>query len=162
MLLVYLLLLVNISVKEVPPVYHLTFCDIWPPPSLTSDTLPATLNSLRVFSPTMEDHPVKDEPLITMVHQSNQLRNWSVNLTEISLKPDTLYITQMLTHTMLTLDWSTRFPSDSTFLLCHHVRLFPCRCVSIFFVEFQSHFGSDYSATAWVHSLVDCTTMLCG
>lgn len=40
--------------------------------------------------------------------------------------------------------------------------LCPCRCVSIFFVEFQSHFGSDYSATAWVHSLVDCTTMLCG
>ncbi|XP_070707835.1 monocarboxylate transporter 12-B [Pempheris klunzingeri] len=35
------------------------------------------------------------------------------------------------------------------------------RCVSIFFVEFQSHFGADYSATAWIHSLVDCTTMLC-
>lgn len=35
------------------------------------------------------------------------------------------------------------------------------RCISIFFAEFQSHFGSDYSATAWVHSLVDCTTMLC-
>uniref|UniRef100_UPI0037E70B84 monocarboxylate transporter 12-B n=1 Tax=Semicossyphus pulcher TaxID=241346 RepID=UPI0037E70B84 len=35
------------------------------------------------------------------------------------------------------------------------------RCVSIFFVEFQAHFGADYSATAWIHSLVDCTTMLC-
>ncbi|KAM8729851.1 monocarboxylate transporter 12-B-like isoform 2-T2 [Acanthopagrus schlegelii] len=35
------------------------------------------------------------------------------------------------------------------------------RCVSIFFVEFQAHFGADYAATAWVHSLVDCTTMLC-
>lgn len=35
------------------------------------------------------------------------------------------------------------------------------RCVSIFFVEFQAHFGSDYAATAWIHSLVDCTTMLC-
>ncbi|XP_062271278.1 monocarboxylate transporter 12-B-like [Scomber scombrus] len=35
------------------------------------------------------------------------------------------------------------------------------RCVSIFFVEFQSHFGADYSTTAWIHSLVDCTTMLC-
>uniref|UniRef100_H3CYE7 Solute carrier family 16 member 12b n=1 Tax=Tetraodon nigroviridis TaxID=99883 RepID=H3CYE7_TETNG len=34
------------------------------------------------------------------------------------------------------------------------------RCVSIFFVEFQSHFDADYSATAWVHSLVDCNTML--
>ncbi|XP_073345798.1 LOW QUALITY PROTEIN: monocarboxylate transporter 12-B-like [Pagrus major] len=34
------------------------------------------------------------------------------------------------------------------------------RCVSIFFVEFQAHFGADYAATAWVHSLVDCTTML--
>lgn len=37
-----------------------------------------------------------------------------------------------------------------------------CRCISIFFVEFQAHFGADYSATAWIHSLVDCTTMLCG
>ncbi|XP_044034148.1 monocarboxylate transporter 12-B isoform X2 [Siniperca chuatsi] len=36
------------------------------------------------------------------------------------------------------------------------------RCVSIFFVEFQAHFGADYSSTAWIHSLVDCTTMLCG
>ncbi|XP_011613753.1 monocarboxylate transporter 12-B [Takifugu rubripes] len=35
------------------------------------------------------------------------------------------------------------------------------RCISIFFVEFQSHFEADYSATAWVHSLADCTTMLC-
>ncbi|XP_067092989.1 monocarboxylate transporter 12-B [Osmerus mordax] len=35
------------------------------------------------------------------------------------------------------------------------------RCVSIFFVEFQLHFGKDYSGTAWTHSLVDCTTMLC-
>ncbi|XP_074519932.1 monocarboxylate transporter 12-B [Halichoeres trimaculatus] len=35
------------------------------------------------------------------------------------------------------------------------------RCVSIFFVEFQAHFGADYAATAWIHSLVDCTTMLC-
>uniref|UniRef100_A0A8C4Z4F6 Solute carrier family 16 member 12b n=1 Tax=Gadus morhua TaxID=8049 RepID=A0A8C4Z4F6_GADMO len=36
------------------------------------------------------------------------------------------------------------------------------RCISIFFVEFQAHFGGDYSGTAWIHSLVDCTTMLCG
>ncbi|XP_026206495.1 monocarboxylate transporter 12-B [Anabas testudineus] len=35
------------------------------------------------------------------------------------------------------------------------------RCISLFFVEFQAHFGADYSATAWIHSLVDCTTMLC-
>ncbi|KAM3592679.1 uncharacterized protein V6R79_023409 [Siganus canaliculatus] len=35
------------------------------------------------------------------------------------------------------------------------------RCVSIFFVEFQAQFRTDYAATAWVHSLVDCTTMLC-
>ncbi|XP_072228974.1 monocarboxylate transporter 12-B-like [Leuresthes tenuis] len=35
------------------------------------------------------------------------------------------------------------------------------RCISIFFVEFQADFGADYSATAWIHSLVDCTTMLC-
>uniref|UniRef100_A0A3Q3WSH7 Major facilitator superfamily (MFS) profile domain-containing protein n=1 Tax=Mola mola TaxID=94237 RepID=A0A3Q3WSH7_MOLML len=35
------------------------------------------------------------------------------------------------------------------------------RCVSIFFVEFQAHFGADYSSMSWVHSLVDCTTMLC-
>ncbi|KAG7217818.1 hypothetical protein INR49_020880, partial [Caranx melampygus] len=26
----------------------------------------------------------------------------------------------------------------------------------------QDHFGADYAATAWIHSLVDCTTMLCG
>lgn len=36
------------------------------------------------------------------------------------------------------------------------------RCISIFFVEFQMHFAKDYSGTAWIHSLVDCTTMLCG
>ncbi|XP_023686629.1 monocarboxylate transporter 12-B [Paramormyrops kingsleyae] len=35
------------------------------------------------------------------------------------------------------------------------------RCISIFFVEFQMHFGHDYAGTAWIHSLVDCTTMLC-
>ncbi|TRY77554.1 hypothetical protein DNTS_001965 [Danionella cerebrum] len=35
------------------------------------------------------------------------------------------------------------------------------RCVSIFFVEFQSYFSRDYSATAWIHSLLDSTTMLC-
>ncbi|XP_019968240.1 monocarboxylate transporter 12-B [Paralichthys olivaceus] len=34
------------------------------------------------------------------------------------------------------------------------------RCISIFFAEFQAHFGADYSETAWIHSLVDCTTML--
>ncbi|XP_005743490.1 monocarboxylate transporter 12-B isoform X2 [Pundamilia nyererei] len=35
------------------------------------------------------------------------------------------------------------------------------QCVSIFFVEFQAHFGADYAATAWIHSLLDCSTMLC-
>ncbi|XP_064175786.1 monocarboxylate transporter 12-B isoform X1 [Anguilla rostrata] len=35
------------------------------------------------------------------------------------------------------------------------------RCISIFFVEFQINFTHDYSRTAWIHSLVDCTTMLC-
>ncbi|KAG8435221.1 hypothetical protein GDO86_013243 [Hymenochirus boettgeri] len=35
------------------------------------------------------------------------------------------------------------------------------RCISIFFVEFQLYFGQDYSRTAWIHSIVDCTTMLC-
>ncbi|KAI5102798.1 monocarboxylate transporter 12-B [Silurus meridionalis] len=35
------------------------------------------------------------------------------------------------------------------------------RCVSIFFVEFQMQFSTDYSTTAWIHSLLDCTTMLC-
>ncbi|KAM6956238.1 LOW QUALITY PROTEIN: monocarboxylate transporter 12-B-like [Aplochiton taeniatus] len=35
------------------------------------------------------------------------------------------------------------------------------RCISIFFVEFQLHFARDYSGTAWIHSLVDSTTMLC-
>uniref|UniRef100_A0A3Q2CB45 Solute carrier family 16 member 12b n=1 Tax=Cyprinodon variegatus TaxID=28743 RepID=A0A3Q2CB45_CYPVA len=34
------------------------------------------------------------------------------------------------------------------------------RCISIFFAEFQAHFGATYSSTAWIHSLVDCTTML--
>ncbi|XP_037128479.1 monocarboxylate transporter 12-B-like isoform X2 [Syngnathus acus] len=34
-------------------------------------------------------------------------------------------------------------------------------CVSMFFVEFQLHFERDYSTTAWIHSLIDCTTMLC-
>lgn len=164
MLFVYLLLQLNISVKEAPPVYCLSFCDIWPPPSLTSDTLPVALSTLRVLSLTMEDHPVKDKPLITVVHQSNQLHNWGVNLIEISLKPDILYITHMLTHTQCwpCTDQQGFLIIDSTFLLCRPVRLCLCRCVSIFFVEFQSHFGSDYSATAWVHSLVDCTTMLCG
>lgn len=35
------------------------------------------------------------------------------------------------------------------------------RCVSLFFVEFQLHFEKDYASTAWTHSLLDCTTMLC-
>ncbi|XP_072293333.1 monocarboxylate transporter 12-like [Eucyclogobius newberryi] len=35
------------------------------------------------------------------------------------------------------------------------------RCVSIFFVEFQQHFGRDYSSTAWIHSTIDGITMLC-
>lgn len=35
------------------------------------------------------------------------------------------------------------------------------RCVSMFFVEFQLHFEKDYSTTAWIHSLIDSTTMLC-
>ncbi|KAM4704221.1 monocarboxylate transporter 12 isoform 1-T4 [Rhinophrynus dorsalis] len=35
------------------------------------------------------------------------------------------------------------------------------RCISIFFVEFQLYFGQDYSRTAWIHSIVDCSTMLC-
>ncbi|KAF0027725.1 hypothetical protein F2P81_020466 [Scophthalmus maximus] len=35
------------------------------------------------------------------------------------------------------------------------------RCVSMFFVEFQLHFDKDYSTTAWIHSLIDSTTMLC-
>ncbi|CAB1451549.1 unnamed protein product [Pleuronectes platessa] len=34
------------------------------------------------------------------------------------------------------------------------------RCISIFFTELQAHFGADYSETAWIHSLLDCTTML--
>ncbi|XP_053703793.1 monocarboxylate transporter 12-B-like isoform X2 [Synchiropus splendidus] len=36
------------------------------------------------------------------------------------------------------------------------------RCVSIFFVEFQTHFGRDSSATSWLHSLMDCSTMMFG
>ncbi|MCJ8736465.1 hypothetical protein PDJAM_G00012840 [Pangasius djambal] len=35
------------------------------------------------------------------------------------------------------------------------------RCVSIFFVEFQMQFSTDYSTTSWIHSLLDFTTMLC-
>ncbi|NWU43745.1 MOT12 protein, partial [Hylia prasina] len=35
------------------------------------------------------------------------------------------------------------------------------RCISIFFVEFQAYFGQDYARTAWIHSIVDCATMLC-
>ncbi|XP_017283483.1 monocarboxylate transporter 12-B-like isoform X2 [Kryptolebias marmoratus] len=35
------------------------------------------------------------------------------------------------------------------------------RCISMFFVEFQMHFEKDYSSTAWIHSMVDSTTMLC-
>lgn len=35
------------------------------------------------------------------------------------------------------------------------------RCISIFFMEFQTYFGEDYARTAWIHSIVDCTTMLC-
>ncbi|KAE8590756.1 hypothetical protein XENTR_v10018193 [Xenopus tropicalis] len=34
-------------------------------------------------------------------------------------------------------------------------------CISIFFVEFQSYFAQDYARTAWIHSIVDCSTMLC-
>ncbi|XP_054608606.1 monocarboxylate transporter 12-B [Dunckerocampus dactyliophorus] len=34
------------------------------------------------------------------------------------------------------------------------------RCVAVFFVEFQDHFVADYASTAWIHSLVDCSTML--
>lgn len=36
------------------------------------------------------------------------------------------------------------------------------RCVSVFFVEFQLRFEKDYSSTAWIHSITDATTMLCG
>ncbi|KAL2083344.1 hypothetical protein ACEWY4_021117 [Coilia grayii] len=35
------------------------------------------------------------------------------------------------------------------------------RCISILFVEFQFQFAKDYSTTAWIHSIVDCMTMLC-
>ncbi|XP_067908655.1 monocarboxylate transporter 12-like isoform X1 [Heterodontus francisci] len=34
------------------------------------------------------------------------------------------------------------------------------RCISIFFVEFQNYFAQDYAMTAWIHSTVDCTTMM--
>uniref|UniRef100_UPI00398E594F monocarboxylate transporter 12-like n=1 Tax=Pristiophorus japonicus TaxID=55135 RepID=UPI00398E594F len=34
------------------------------------------------------------------------------------------------------------------------------RCFSIFFVEFQNYFAQDYAMTAWIHSTVDCTTMV--
>lgn len=43
-----------------------------------------------------------------------------------------------------------------------NINFFVSRCVSIFFVEFQLHFEKDYSSTAWIHSLIDSTTMLCG
>lgn len=57
----------------------------------------------------------------------NQLRNSSVNLTEISLKPDTLYVTRMLTHTMRTLHWPTRFPEQWL-----NIPAVPsCACVSV-------------------------------
>lgn len=42
------------------------------------------------------------------------------------------------------------------------VHVFFPRCISIFFVEFQAYFGQDYARTAWIHSIVDCATMLCG
>ncbi|XP_047206996.1 monocarboxylate transporter 12-B-like isoform X1 [Girardinichthys multiradiatus] len=35
------------------------------------------------------------------------------------------------------------------------------RCISMFFVEFQTHFEQDSSSTAWIHSMIDSTTMLC-
>nr|XP_034993905.1 monocarboxylate transporter 12 isoform X1 [Zootoca vivipara]XP_034993906.1 monocarboxylate transporter 12 isoform X1 [Zootoca vivipara]XP_034993908.1 monocarboxylate transporter 12 isoform X1 [Zootoca vivipara]XP_034993909.1 monocarboxylate transporter 12 isoform X1 [Zootoca vivipara] len=35
------------------------------------------------------------------------------------------------------------------------------RCISIFFVEFQTYFAQDYARTAWIHSIVDCATMFC-
>uniref|UniRef100_S4RLH6 Solute carrier family 16 member 12 n=1 Tax=Petromyzon marinus TaxID=7757 RepID=S4RLH6_PETMA len=34
------------------------------------------------------------------------------------------------------------------------------RCIPIFFVEFQQHFSKDTSTTAWINSIMDCTTML--
>ncbi|XP_007895003.1 monocarboxylate transporter 12-B [Callorhinchus milii] len=34
------------------------------------------------------------------------------------------------------------------------------RCFSIFFMEFQNYFAQDYAMTAWIHSTVDCTTMM--
>ncbi|KAF4084500.1 hypothetical protein AMELA_G00129400 [Ameiurus melas] len=33
--------------------------------------------------------------------------------------------------------------------------------MSIFFVEFQTQFSTDYSTTSWINSLLDFTTMLC-
>ncbi|XP_058476888.1 monocarboxylate transporter 12-B-like [Solea solea] len=48
----------------------------------------------------------------------------------------------------------------SCFMVMMCTRAFT-RCISIFFGEFHAHFGADYAATAWVHSLVDCATMLC-
>ena len=30
------------------------------------------------------------------------------------------------------------------------------------FPEFQTYFSQDYAQTAWIHSIVDCVTMLCG
>lgn len=47
----------------------------------------------------------------------------------------------------------------------HSIQTLPVsvfRCVSIFFVEFQLHFKKDYSTTAWIHSMIDSITMLCG
>ncbi|XP_054885980.1 monocarboxylate transporter 12-B-like [Poeciliopsis prolifica] len=35
------------------------------------------------------------------------------------------------------------------------------RCISMFFMEFQMYFERDYATTAWIHSMIDCTTMLC-
>uniref|UniRef100_A0A3B4FRK9 Monocarboxylate transporter 12-B-like n=1 Tax=Pundamilia nyererei TaxID=303518 RepID=A0A3B4FRK9_9CICH len=49
----------------------------------------------------------------------------------------------------------------SLFLIHVTNNLSVCRCVSMFFVEFQMHFEKDYSNTAWIHSLIDSTTMLC-
>ncbi|KAK1333638.1 hypothetical protein QTO34_006023 [Cnephaeus nilssonii] len=43
----------------------------------------------------------------------------------------------------------------------HHLYRAVTRCISIFFVEFQTYFTQDYAQTAWIHSIVDCVTMLC-
>ncbi|XP_075922491.1 monocarboxylate transporter 12-like isoform X1 [Petromyzon marinus] len=40
------------------------------------------------------------------------------------------------------------------------IRVIHCRCIPIFFVEFQQHFSKDTSTTAWINSIMDCTTML--